>query len=59
MSGFKYAVFDTVWNEMELYKEQEAAERDYERGKKAVSERNTGELEIIYLLEIVKKEEIK
>ncbi|WMW48410.1 hypothetical protein RFN66_05475 [Bacillus paralicheniformis] len=59
MSGFNYAVFDTVWNEMELYKEQEAAERDYERGKKAVSERNTGELEIIYLLEIVKKEEIK
>ncbi|SCA85850.1 hypothetical protein [Bacillus glycinifermentans] len=59
MSGFKYAVFDTVWNEMEFYKDEEAAERDYERGKKAVSERNTGEPEIIYLLEIVKKEEVK
>ncbi|MEC1552572.1 hypothetical protein P9D28_09045 [Bacillus haynesii] len=59
MSGFKYAVFDTVWNEMEFYKDEEAAERDYERGKKAVSERNTGESEMIYLLQIVKQEEIK
>ncbi|MEC0670439.1 hypothetical protein P8875_09740 [Bacillus haynesii] len=59
MSGFKYAVFDTVWNEVEFYKDEEAAELDYERGKKAVSELNTGAPEIIYLLEIVKKEEIK
>ncbi|MEC2212613.1 hypothetical protein P9G44_18205 [Bacillus paralicheniformis] len=59
MSGFKYAVFDTFINDIEFYKDKEAAERDYERGKRAISEHNPGEPEIIYLLEIVKKEEIK
>ncbi|MEC1470498.1 hypothetical protein P9D47_21015 [Bacillus haynesii] len=60
MRDFKYALYDTFTEEMDFYKEEENALKDYEKAKEDVSKFCDEDApEYVYLFEIVKQEEIK